>query len=580
MDVTYKTSDWDKAKQQVGGLIGLGVWGKGMIDDLKDITKNLEKARSDIKEYDVDGEISFSHTSQEDKYTSLFEDFKELHGYTKEVGTIVDDVIDQRFYEDMDAFVESMRNLNIGDYKTENRIGATQIIQDYHAPNGGYEFEKGEVSLEDLFDGDNFYADQVKLEYEEVLKTLDESEEDFTFADYQQVALNTHAFEYNSIKDQQMNKEFWVSIAALAVIITATVIFPPAGLALGAAYGAYELTNAVRGEDLASGRELGTGERWFRGLLAPLDIVPGLGAAKKFATTGRVTSKVADFSKIGLKTADLAKVRQSIGNTVQTARTKGLERISQLKEAGKATAIAAGKKLEKSVIDAGKVIDKGITAGKQATSNLSPQHVTPEGVLMREGVENTHAAENIFRGQMENVKGVFGSGKNADKGRLGVSGEKPFVGKGQHFANGRNNKLKPNIRYKTGEFDYIYETDHLGRISKFETDHLQLTTREKRLSHNPNTPGKIKGQDHAGHLAGDRFGGSPKLDNLVSQISDVNLKQYKKIEDTWAAALKETPPKKVTVDVDIKYSTDKMRPDKFIVNYTIDGKWNFKVLKN
>src|SRR5690625_3091869 len=478
MDVTYKTSDWDKAKQQVGGLIGLGVWGKGMIDDLKDITKNLEKASSDIKEYDVDGEISFSHTSQEDKYTSLFEDFKELHGYTKEVGTIVDDVIDQRFYEDMDAFVESMRNLNIGDYKTENRIGATQIIQDYHAPNGGYEFEKGEVSLEDLFDGDNFYADQVKLEYEEVLKTLDESEEDFTFADYQQVALNTHAFEYNSIKDQQMNKEFWVSIAALAVIITATVIFPPAGLALGAAYGAYELTNAVRGEDLASGRELGTGERWFRGLLAPLDIVPGLGAAKKFATTGRATSKVAALSQIGLKTADLAKVRQSIGNTVQTARTKGLERISQLKEAGKATAIAAGKKLEKSVIDAGKVIDKGITAGKQATSNLSPQHVTPEGVLMREGVENTHAAENIFRGQMENVKGVFGSGKSADSTLLrssevgdvakSVSSPSKKVNYGDQYTKVDGKKtLKPDIEYTTKE-GYYYKTDGNGRISNVE----------------------------------------------------------------------------------------------------------------
>src|SRR5690625_6176203 len=97
-----------------------------------------------------------------------------------------------------------------------------------------------------------------------------------------------------------MNKEFWVSIAALAVIITATVIFPPAGLTLAAAYGAYELTNAGRGEDLASGRELGTSERWFRGLLAPLDIVPGLGAAQKFATTGRLTSNVADVFKIGL----------------------------------------------------------------------------------------------------------------------------------------------------------------------------------------------------------------------------------------------------------------------------------------
>ena len=83
---------------------------------------------------------------------------------------------------------------------------------------------------------------------------------------------------------------------------------------------------------MISGRELGTGERWFRGLLAPLDIVPGLGAAKKFVTTGKVTSKVADFSKIGLKSADLAKVRQSIGNTVQTAKTTGLNRIKQVKQ--------------------------------------------------------------------------------------------------------------------------------------------------------------------------------------------------------------------------------------------------------
>lgn len=75
---------------------------------------------------------------------------------------------------------------------------------------------------------------------------------------------------------------------------------------------------------------------------------------------------------------------------------------------------------------------------------------------------------------------------------------------------------------------------------------MQLTKREERLSHSRNTLGKIKGRDHAGHLAADRFGGSPKLDNLVSQLSEVNTKQYKKIENEWASALKETPPKKVT----------------------------------
>lgn len=56
---------------------------------------------------------------------------------------------------------------------------------------------------------------------------------------------------------------------------------------------------------------------------------------------------------------------------------------------------------------------------------------------------------------------------------------------------------------------------------------------------------------------------------MVSQLSDVNLKEYKKIEEEWAAALKETPPKEVTVAVDIIYSGNDMRPDKFIVNYFI-----------
>ncbi|WP_336047172.1 DNA/RNA non-specific endonuclease [Solibacillus ferritrahens] len=172
--------------------------------------------------------------------------------------------------------------------------------------------------------------------------------------------------------------------------------------------------------------------------------------------------------------------------------------------------------------------------------------------------------------------------KEQDKGKISSSTSeiKTFVNKGEQFTNGRKNKLKPNIKYKTGEYDYLYETDKLGRISKFETENLQLTKRDQRLPHSKNTPGKVKGQDHAGHLVGDRFGGSPKIDNLVSQLSDVNLKQYKKIEEKWAAALKEKPPKKVTVNIEIIYSGDNMRPDKFIVNYTIDGKAGLGKLKN
>ncbi|APH07148.1 hypothetical protein A9C19_16450 [Bacillus weihaiensis] len=174
-----------------------------------------------------------------------------------------------------------------------------------------------------------------------------------------------------------------------------------------------------------------------------------------------------------------------------------------------------------------------------------------------------------------------GDGTKGTGNRLaGESDVKTLVGRGEQYTNGRKNRLKPNIRYQTGEYDYFYETDGAGRLVKFETENLQLTTRTDRLSHSKNTPGKVKGQDHAGHLAGDRFGGSPKIDNLVSQLSDVNLKEYKKIEDTWAAALKETPPKEVTVDVEIVYDGNNMRPEKFIVNYAIDGKSEFQVIKN
>ena len=111
--------------------------------------------------------------------------------------------------------------------------------------------------------GDNFYAGQIKLEYDQIKEM--NPDQDFSLEDYQQYELNTHAFEYHSIKDQQYNKEFWVNIAALVVIVGATLICPPAGIALGVVYGTLEITSAVSGKDWVSGREIDTGERWFRG---------------------------------------------------------------------------------------------------------------------------------------------------------------------------------------------------------------------------------------------------------------------------------------------------------------------------
>ena len=133
--------------------------------------------------------------------------------------------------------------------------------------------------------------------------------------------------------------------------------------------------------------------------------------------------------------------------------------------------------------------------------------------------------------------------------------------------------LRPNIQYKAGEFEYLYKTDEAGRLIQFKTDNLQLTERDKRLRHNPNTPGKQEG-DQAAHLAADRFGGSPELANLVSQSLHVNLSTYKKLENEWAKAIKEG--KNVQVEVNVIYEGASKRPAKFVVIHTIEGKDSVK----
>ena len=209
-----------------------------------------------------------------------------------------------------------------------------------------------------------------------------------------------------------------------------------------------------------------------------------------------------------------------------------------------------------------KSLEKSIQKVNKETSKEFLQKGANE---LREGIENIKNLSKEVKEGFENLLNLFKpkenlglamgvDGKNIDefmgvkinKAELNLNNNKNkgvIIKDGTHLQKG---KLKPNIRYIAGEYDYIYETDIKGRICKFETDNLQLTKRKKRLKHDPNTPGKVKG-NHAGHLAGDRFGGSPEIDNLVSQTSKNNLSNYKAIENEWAEAIKQN--KKVEVSI-------------------------------
>ncbi|PTY79330.1 hypothetical protein B5V89_06250 [Heyndrickxia sporothermodurans] len=423
MDVKYIPTDWEKMKDRIGDLIGLGRYGKGMIDELKAITDNLEDAESDIASLDSDGVISFHHTSQKDKFQQLYEDFEVLHRFTGKVGDIVDRTIDQPFYEDIDAFVEAMRDLTPSNYTTKNRIGATEVKVVYagYGQQQTFEVPKTEVSIDDIFNGDNHYAKQMKLEYE-AWKELN-PDQDFSQKEYQLAAVNTHAFEYESIRNHQESKEFWGQIAALVVIVGVSLVCPPAGIALGAAYGTFELSSAVSGKDWISGRELGTGERVFRGLLSPLDIIPGVSSVAKFSGT----VKFAHLGDIGISSVKTG-IKNSVNNGMTQVRnlveTAGKASTTRLKSAASMIKDVPNKlknKLIDDTIEVGRFIDSTVTHTKNIFSTRKPLDLAMEGFgntgSVRIPVENTHAAENYFAAKLGRGNGVSGGSKGTDNYR-------------------------------------------------------------------------------------------------------------------------------------------------------------------
>lgn len=144
--------------------------------------------------------------------------------------------------------------------------------------------------------------------------------------------------------------------------------------------------------------------------------------------------------------------------------------------------------------------------------------------------------------------------------------------------------LKPNQEYTTGENWYTYKTDSNGNIVSAHADELKFKTHNGRLKHNPNTANKLPGDD-AGHIFADQFGGSPELDNLVSQRSTLNRavkgdnKTYRAMEKSWSDAMNNG--KKVTdVDIKLSYKDGSSRPSSFKVSYKIDGVKIRKHFKN
>ena len=399
-DVKYRPDEWEKAQKALEELLDSGWFTSGIEDYIKDIHENMEEAGDDIRKLDSDGVISFSYEDTTGKFRKLLQDFGVLKDFTDKVGDTVDRVIDQPFYKEMDAFATAMRNLSIENYTTKNTIGATEVKVTY---TGGYgpdaykttEFKKDKINMMDILNGNNFFAEKMKVDYERFKQ--ENPDEDFSFKDYQHAALNTRAFQYESIEDKQQKKEFWRDIIIGAAIIVTGIICPPAGLALGVAYGALELGSAASGKDWMTGRELGTGERWFRGAFSLLDIVPGvkgLHAFGKAAQTPEVILKAAQLgTSTNLKTA-VKQGRPSIQAMLNTAAGKATQRVRQVQASARDAARTALENAKPGIIQAAKKTDELLTSVKNM--KLPGRELVPaEGVVT--GAKNSHSVENMVQ---------------------------------------------------------------------------------------------------------------------------------------------------------------------------------------
>ncbi|MET3940623.1 hypothetical protein ABIC22_003435 [Paenibacillus sp. PvP094] len=145
---------------------------------------------------------------------------------------------------------------------------------------------------------------------------------------------------------------------------------------------------------------------------------------------------------------------------------------------------------------------------------------------------------------------------------------------GDHFTRKNRKKvLKPNIEY-TSPDGYTYRTDSQGRI--IECEGALVLGKGDRSEYAQRTVGKGQGRlpdDDGGHLVGAQFKGPKDIDNLVPQNSQINRSggEWYNMESKWADALREIPPKKVTVKIEPVYSGTSMRPDSFEVTYQIEG---------
>ena len=584
-NVTVSSSGYGNYTNAQAGPYSTGTSSTGFAKRVEDLVKISEKVQQMIKERDTDGVVSYTYHDETSTAQTLQSKLSTLERYAENVNNYIKKNIDQPFYEAMDKVGAKLEALSIQQYKTTNKVGykRTDVLKDeYGNPIGTMQVTPEEIGIDELYKVDSPYKATLQKSYEEFKKSKDYKDHKLTQDQYLMAMHHTRSFEYVSIDDEKANIEMWRDIALGVGVVVLTIFCPPAGAVAGVVVASADMYSAVSGKDWGTGRELDNTERGMRGAFALLDLIPAAKYLSSLVKTGKTAGLTA--VKTSLKTAIKEGVEQGVKNLdnfkglLKNVKGLGDNVLSHIKNYGKQLDNLRPSKIlsnsAEALSDSLRHADNVISeAAQNFRMNIGLEPQLASGIMPNGGGKLSHLADNLsdFAKNLDgSVDEIMEAGGKASKDTA-----ENIIRDGSHFDEFGN--LRQNIRYQAGEFEYIYQTDDLGRLTNWDAEELHLTERTKRLSHDSKSPGKLSG-DQAGHLAGDRFGGSPGKDNIVSQLRKVNLSDYKKLENQWAKALEEG--KDVSVSVKLNYIEDSLRPDSFEVFYKIDGMDFFESITN
>jgi filamentous hemagglutinin len=128
------------------------------------------------------------------------------------------------------------------------------------------------------------------------------------------------------------------------------------------------------------------------------------------------------------------------------------------------------------------------------------------------------------------------------------------------------NKPQPNTIYKV-DGNKVYQTDELGRVVSLDADLASI--KRDRNKYQQCTTGKCGLDDEGGHLLASVLDGPGEKINLVPMDGNLNKGAWKSMENAWVKAVDEG--KKVNVKIEPVYGGPGVRPDRFVISYSING---------